>query len=403
MIAVSSPGALGGAPVQRMCRCCGAAEVETFHEVPAVPVHNSLLLDTAEAAGAVRTGDLELGCCPGCGFIQNVRFDPELVAYSQDYEDTQAHSPRFVEFATSLAQRFAERYGIRHADVLEIGCGKGDFLRLVCDATESSGIGYDPAVGPGAMQGSDVRLVAELYDESVHPTTDLVLCRHTLEHIPDVARFVRMVRSTLLPAQPITYLEVPDTLRILEELAFWDLYYEHCSYFTGTTLDWLLGDAGFEVVSSELGFDDQYLMVEARPVGGTPSWAVDRAALADHAATVAAAAARFAAGVDELRDRWHRTIVGWHEQGRSIAIWGGGSKAVGLLATAQAAHAIHAVVDINPRKHGRFLPGSALEVVAPEQLVVNGIDVVVIMNPIYLDEISDTLGGLGLDPELVTA
>ena len=79
------------------------------------------------------------------------------------------------------------------------------------------------------------------------PDTALVVCRHTLEHIHDVNRFLSMLSEALRRHAPdaALYVEVPDTARILRETAFWDVYYEHCSYFTPGSLARALRGAGF--------------------------------------------------------------------------------------------------------------------------------------------------------------
>ena len=66
----------------------------------------------------------------------------------------------------------------------------------------------------------------------------------------------------------------------------------------------------------------------------------------------------------------------------------------------QAGGSVICAVDINTRKQGRFVPGTAQEVVAPEQLVSRGIDVVLVMNPLYVDEIARTLEGLGVSARI---
>jgi len=59
------------------------------------------------------------------------------------------------------------------------------------------------------------------------------------------------------------------------------------------------------------------------------------------------------------------------------------------------------VVDINPNKHNTYLPGTAQKIVAPQTLMDYRPDVVVVMNPIYVNEISADLAKLGLSPEVV--
>ena len=95
---------------------------------------------------------------------------------------------------------------------------------------------------------------------------DYVCCRHTLEHIGDVADFMRLVRQPIGDrADVAVFFELPDTERVLLEAAFWDIYYEHCSYFTPGSLARLFRRTGFEPRRLWKAYDDQYLMIEARP------------------------------------------------------------------------------------------------------------------------------------------
>ena len=84
------------------CKACGSTHLTSFYEIRAVPAHSCLMLPTRAAALAFPRGDIELAFCHACGFIGNVRFDPELERYSPDYEETQAFSPRFLRFLDEL-------------------------------------------------------------------------------------------------------------------------------------------------------------------------------------------------------------------------------------------------------------------------------------------------------------
>lgn len=59
-------------------------------------------------------------------------------------------------------------------------------------------------------------------------------------------------------------------------------------------------------------------------------------------------------------------------------------------------------VDINPIKTGTFMAGTGQEIVAPSFLQEYRPDVVIIMNPVYLDEITRDLHAMGLSPEIYT-
>ena len=89
--------------------------------------------------------------------------------------------------------------------------------------------------------------------------------------------------------------------------------------------------------------------------------------------------------------------------GRRVAIWGSGSKGVAYLAMMRPEQELVAVVDVNPHRRGRFLAGSGQTIIGPEDLVPLCPDVVVVMNPLYLDEIGAMLRSLGLRPEIRAA
>ena len=387
------------------CPACGGAALRPFHTVRGIPVHSCLQMDDREAALAHPRGDLELAFCGGCGFVTNPAFRPELLNYSAAYEETQGASPTFNAFARSLAGEWIERYALRGRRVLEIGCGKGEFLSLICEMGGNAGIGFDPAYVPGREgdgAGAELRFRREFYSERhAEVEADFICCRHTLEHIGPVAEFMRMIRGNIGERRGVTVgFEVPALERILEETAFWDLYYEHCSYFALPTLGRLFRRCGFRVLDLRTVYEGQYLVIEAAPGGDGGEGAEDAGELNALRGAVDA----FARRAGEQIECWRERLRGWRGQGRRVVLWGSGSKAVGFLTTlgeADALDAVEAVVDINPRKHGRFMPGCRQEIVAPASLRELRPSVVIVMNPIYREEIARDLAELGVEAELV--
>ena len=93
-----------------------------------------------------------LAVCANCGFIFNSAWDPQSTIYSDQYEETQGFSPTFNTFNRAIAEELVNSYDIRGKTVLEIGCGKGEFLSLICKLGGNRGIGYDPS---GVKQTTD--------------------------------------------------------------------------------------------------------------------------------------------------------------------------------------------------------------------------------------------------------
>jgi SAM-dependent methyltransferase len=385
-----------------LCYNCGATGLRLFYSVDAVPAHSVLLMDSREEAVGYPRGRIDLGFCPSCGFISNLSFDPALNEYSSRYEETQGFSPTFNAFHRRLADDLIHRYGLHHKDVLEIGCGKGEFLALLCEGGANRGVGFDPSFvadrAPVPAAGS-VRFIQDFYSEKYSDyKADFVCCKMTLEHIPDTSSFVATLRRSIGGRLNTTvFFQIPEVTRILDELAFWDVYYEHCSYFSESSLGTLFARNGFEVVRQWVDYGDQYLMIEARPLPEGQS-----SAFAPSPEEIQPRVERFAAECRRQIASWRRAIAEWRSTGRRIVLWGGGSKAVAFLTTIGIGEEIPYAVDINPHKHGTFLAGSGQEIVAPDFLDQYRPDVVVLMNPMYRDEVSRSLATMRLAPELIT-
>lgn len=385
------------------CPACDSSSLELVATEDQIPTNSCLLLESRDEAEGYPRGDMALTYCQDCGFLFNADFDTKLSEYSARYEETQGYSPKFVEFARNLAQTWVDKYDLHGKNVLEIGCGSmGEFLQFMVDAGAGKGIGIDPALNVERIEHPNpekFEWIPDFYSESyTHIQADAVVCRHTLEHISPVKDFMEMVRRSIGDRpDTIVLFELPDVKRVLDEVAFWDVYYEHCSYFSLGSLARLFRRTGFEVLHLELDYDDQYLLIEARP-SSIPA-AGEPLPLEDDMDDLRA-------GVETYRDGYAKTLEHWGgefsrlaaEGGRPV-IWGAGSKGVSFL-TNLGTDAIRYAVDINPTKHGFFMAGTGQEIVGPDFLADYDPALVVAMNPIYVNEIQADLDRLGVSARL---
>ena len=386
------------------CPACVSADLVPFHSVDAVPVNSCLLVADEASALDFPRGDLRLAHCRACGFITNTAFDPSQSTYSPDYEETQGFSPRFQAYIAEVSRDWVDRYDLRGKHVVEIGCGKGEFLVEMLRAGVGTGVGIDPGVRPErvpAEVADRVQWVQGFFPQDLPEiVAGVLICRHTLEHIGPVRSFLQEVRHALGDRRDtVALFELPGTLHVLEEAWFWDTYYEHCSYFTAGSLARLFRATGFEVLDVRPAYDGQYLLLEARPSDvPAPGEPFD---LEDDLARIGQAAAHFADAYDDVVERWRERVRGVAQQGGSVVIWGSGSKGVAFLAALgeEARHVVSAV-DINPFKHGRWMAGTAHRIVAPTDLVELQPALVIAMNSTYLDEIGRDLHDLGIETVL---
>ena len=121
------------------CLLCGSQNIEIVVSLNQMPAHCNLLWPTAEDAKHAPRGEIQLGYCATCGYIFNLLFDPQKMEYTQAYENSLHFSPRFQKYAEALAAKLVERYNLYHKEIIEIGCGQGDFLKLICKLGDNRG------------------------------------------------------------------------------------------------------------------------------------------------------------------------------------------------------------------------------------------------------------------------
>ncbi len=395
------------------CPICGNLHPQVFVEVPQVPVLCNILWPTKAEATSVRRVDIPLAYCATCGYIFNPAFDVALMDYSQVYENSLHFSPRFQQFAETLAAELVARHDLHHKKIVEISCGKGDFLKMLCALGENQGYGFDPSYVPepaDALPGSRVTFVQDFFSEAyAHYPADFICCRHTLEHIEDPVAFLTMVRRTIGDRPIPVYFEVPNVRFTLQDLAVWDIIYEHCAYFSEEALTYLFQRCGFDVIDIQPTYEGQFLYIEARPRVEQPSAVVPVPDAQTHAgryqpptaltATVNDFAVRYRAKVATAE----AALTQIQQAGEKVVIWGAGSKGITFLNMLQLQEQIEYAVDLNIRKQGMFITGTGQQIVAPDFLQTYRPNVIIVMNPIYLQEIQQMINEIGVNASLVGA
>lgn len=383
------------------CPNCGHTNIEDFFTVHDAPVHSLATVKNYDEAMNIERKDITMAFCNNCGFIFNSTFDTSLDYYTKGYEDQQGFSPTFLKFLTGVTNRFIDRYNMRNKEVIEIGCGKGDFISLMCELGNNKGIGIDPAWVPGRTKPNpNVRFIKEFYSEEHGKLkADCICCRHTLEHIHDTNGFLKTIRKSIGDREDvILFFEIPSIVRILKIQAFWDIFYEHCTYMSPGSLARLFRLNGFEVLDMYLEYDDQYLFIEAKPVNKTSDKIHP---LEESVDELKALTSVFAGKINNTLDAWRKKFAELREKKLKTVVWGGGSKSVGYLTHFDREKVIAHVVDINPHMLGNFIPGIGKQYVGPDFLIDYKPDVVIIMNAVYTEEIRKMLNERGLNPELI--
>jgi len=391
---------IGSANRDSRCPVCDADASVDFYSTR-LPADIGMLCDSPEEARAAPMGLIDLCFCTQCEFIHNRSFDPEPLSFGPGYEVSLVHSPMFRAFIEGVAQRLIERYDIRNKTVIEVGCGKGEFLTLLCEKGGNKGFGFDPSLSEdweGSAGEGHVRLVGDYYDERYANISAALICSLSVfEDIQRPVEFLAAIRSLIGARDTKVYFEVFSGARALTSLSTWSINYEQCNYWSHESLVTVFRRSGFEVLDAGPCYGEgEYLYVEAE------GSATSNTAVSLSSGPLPDELVRFADHHDAICRNWHNRLEAMVNGGQRVAVWGTGGKGIGFL-NAMASAGIGRVVDINPDRQDRFTPGSGHRIVGPESLIEYQPNVIILTNPLYADEIRDRVAELGLDCQFFVA
>lgn len=236
------------------CPCCGHTDFFEILRFPASPVSGVL---RSSPRDSIPVHELTFEVCAECGLLRNRNFisPPD---YSLKARATVGQMPAFQERLLELIGAAAGKNEL----ILEIGSNDGSFLDLLRTVGYTDICGIEPSnelVKTARSKGH--RIVENYFGPDVVDTLladfglpKVVICRHTLEHVPDPKGFVRALRGLLAPANGVALVEVPDSTAILQGVNFVELWDEHLFYFTPQTLQLIMEQNGLRG-STQLVFD----------------------------------------------------------------------------------------------------------------------------------------------------
>lgn len=381
-----------------LCPVCTQSSLQDILTVTNVPVHQNLLYDTRNDALNTRRGTIQLAICAHCGFVTNRTFDLSLLDYSEKYENTQNFSNYFQAYVNALVAHLIDSHELVEKTIVEIGCGKGDFIKALVAQNDNVGFGFDPSyLGDLHLYDGRLTFIQDFYDGRYREyRADLYTSRHVIEHIPEPLAHIQVIRESIGDRQASVFFETPDVSWIFQHAAFWDLAYEHCSLFSPDSMRHLLQLGGFKHIDVVPAFGDQYMWTEAKSAAEitlTPHERVER---------LVQSALAFGKQFSEVKYVWRQKIDVLLNQGKQVAIWGAGAKGVNFLNMLEfTSDAISHVVDVNPRKQGKYIAGTGQQIILPSQLSQHKPDTVVIMNPNYQDEIRTQLADIAPEAQVI--
>jgi len=386
------------------CPVCRSVNCYEFIELSGIPVQCNLLFKTREDSLNVPKADIKLTFCNNCTHVFNSVFSPDQMEYNESDENSLRYSGKFQQYENWLADQLIERHNLRNKTIIEIGSGKGDFLKLICAKGDNHGIGFDKSYEEkdGSNDGSTgIRYIKDYYTEKYsHYQADFIICRHVLEQIYNPGNFLNVILQTIKEESDTKlFFEVPNLLWTLRDLSILDIIYENYSYYSSISLTQLFLRCGFRIHAIYETYKSQFICIEASPdkdlVRNVPFEIVTSGEIKKYADT-------FATRLNEKVNEWKTKLEKIHLRNQKVVLWGSGSKGITFLNLLKVGEMIEYFVDINPRKNGMYISGTGQKIVSPSFLIDYKPDIVIVMNPIYLDEVKEEICSLDLYSKVIS-
>ena len=237
---------------QSICQCCGHdcfIEVVSFDRHPVSGILRSSIFDH------LAIQELVFEVCESCGLMRNRMFSapPD---YSEKPRSTSRQLPSYHNYLLGLVGDLADEHDL----IVEIGANDGTFLDLLREQGYINIYGVEPSDElVKCSRGKGHKIVADYFGQDIvgalikdFGVPKLIICRHTLEHVPNPDIFVQALRGLLADGKGTALVEVPDSTAIPEGINFVELWDEHLFYFTPFTLSLLMKRHGLRIVSEML-------------------------------------------------------------------------------------------------------------------------------------------------------
>lgn len=362
------------------CISCGSEKVEPLIEMGLQPPSNRYVETKTEDC---ESHPLTFGFCPDCGLAQLIRpMPPEMVRSHYEwitYNEPEGHLDDLVEvLGDELGHSgLASIIGVTYKDDSTLQRFNKKGLTNTYRLKESEDLGiHNPLASLETIQAALSPSVAE--ELAAHRgRADIVLVRHILEHAHQPRAFLEACRK-LCKDNGLMVFEVPDCRKILDGHDHCFLWEEHISYFTPETLRGFLEESGLknlEIKVYPYPMEDSLVAI-VRNANSEPSAA--KIDIAGETSRLRDFASAFAARGKKIT----RHLRALQMQNKRVALFGAGHLAAKFINFYGLSPYLHGVIDDNPNKLGRLMPGSKLPIISSGCLESEHVDLCLLtLNP----------------------
>ncbi|HEX2052626.1 MAG TPA: class I SAM-dependent methyltransferase [Actinomycetota bacterium] len=388
-----------------VCRGCGAGLTTPLVDLGDMPLVNEY--PPLEAESPQARYPLKCWVCDGCQLVQVEEIVSPQEIFS-DYAYFSSYSESWLDHSRRFAEEAQRQFGLGSSSlVVEIASNDGYLLKEF-QAAGIPVLGVEPATNIAKLAveagiPTENRFFGrEVAEELVArgKSADLLVGNNVIAHVPDLQDFVAGLAIVLKPGGVLS-VEFPHLKSILQQLQFDTIYHEHFSYLSLHSLEPVLNAHGielFDVVEipthgGSLRILGQRSDGPKRPEGaGLAKVRQDeRDAGLDRMETYAG----YTKDVETVLTSVRNFLAEAADEGRTVVGYGAAAKGTIMLNAAGATpeHVAY-VVDRNPHKQDRYLPGTRIPIYSPDRIAETKPDYLLILAWNLRDEVMDQMSGI---------
>nr|WP_315086386.1 class I SAM-dependent methyltransferase [uncultured Lachnoanaerobaculum sp.] len=314
--------------------------------------------------------EVSLCVCEDCGLVQ---LKNDAVYYYRDVIRAGGYSTTMEALRKSQYKHFIEFASLEGKKIIEVGCGRGEFLGMLSDF---------PVEGYGTEHKKDLVEIAKeaglRVDEDFPEREDHIfkngpfdafMSFNFLEHQPNPRTYLKAIYNNLCD-EGYGLITVPSFEYIMEQNSFYEIIPDHIAYYSFESLTHLLNICGFEVLEKETVNRDTISMI------------VKKRKLPDICGIISKK--------NDIATEVVETVKKYAKAGK-IAIWGASHQGFTLCATTGIADYVDCIIDSAPFKQGKYAPASHIPIISPDEARKRKLEAIIIVAPGYTNEIANII------------
>ena len=373
-----------------ICPICNSCDCIKILEFNSVPILQNVIIESQEEASAFFKDIVSLYFCRNCNNLFNNAFK-DYKLYGIKYDNSQNSSDSFMKHMNSVKEFVKANVILEGKQILEIGCGQGDFLKLLSEDISCECFGFDPSFKQNNNEFNNIKFFKEFFDknalERFEEKFDLIIMRHLIEHIQYPNEMLDFLHESLDDDGKM-YIEIPDLDYIVENNSFFDIIYEHCNYYNIDSISNLLRMHNFEIISIQYSFMNQYLCLIAQK---SKKHENEDESVYNSQNKLEESLLGFAQNADLIIQRVSKFVMDKSKLGK-VCLWGAGAKGMMCCNIFDLENKyIDSVVDIRENKENTYIAGTGHVVINPQEILSREIKFIIILNRNYACEITDVI------------